>query len=466
MKKKRTREERERILLVILIVAFIVLEWLLMPPQLLWDEAAFLGNARDVFGVSAYTEDFRNPLFSQAVAIAWLFTGENVIVARSLSTLAGAISILLVYLIARKHTRYALLLAALFATNAQLILWSNVAYAEALTCMLVLLSIWAYEKTQNTWWVFLSGVAGALAFQTRFANALVVMVCAAYLLYARREDILPYGAGVLIASVPWLIRNQILYGNPLWDLLEQGGVIAQYTASQPVLPFLGLLFVLNGALLISIGIGVVQGTRPSDKMQYAWIGSLLLLLALHLFAVRLKLPRYSLAILPFLVVIAAYQIARAPRKRTITHILVALLIISSVFSIVSAYETRNDPALCPDLFKQTPQVLKQIISEDAVIQPRVISNIWPYIGYELNLPVNSIYSADWLEYRELHNIEYVVYSTHHGLIVEGKTIEDWQALGYIRHEETITRSCGKVSLWRVIRSPQQVAREHNLAVGS
>lgn len=391
---------------------------MLAPKVLLWDEAAFLANARGLTQEVAYDETFRNPFLSWVIASAWMITGENIFVARSISLLSGAAVILLSYFIARRHASedHSLLFALLVATNQHMLLWSGVAYAEALTLALVLGSLLAFEMKKY----LVAGVLAGASFLTRFANAIVVAI-----LSLNRK--LYFFIGLAVLLIPWLIINYLLHGNPLWDLQTQGQVIATYTASEPILPFLFTLTLIYLPFLVFL--------RKGNKNYYAM---LILFFLLHLFVIRLKLPRYGLALLPFLIMLAAPNIREYSKK-----ILVGLIAYSIIIMILLWPST----GLCPSIIHESMDA----VEERHQPGEEVMSNVWPYTGYYLNVTSRSLHSDDWRDLERITGPHHLLFIRDHGLHYEESVLRQFEEEGRLSEREEITTQCGSAVLWRVQR---------------
>src|SRR5438445_1485505 len=99
---------------------------------LLWDEAAYLGNARSHISVSNFTEDFRFPLLEWLVASVWLITGESIFFARLLVIALAILSSYLFYLISLNYfsKRASLFATIFFSISSLILLWGLRVYAD------------------------------------------------------------------------------------------------------------------------------------------------------------------------------------------------------------------------------------------------------------------------------------------------------------------------------------------------
>ena len=89
-------------LLVILALQALLLSWFAyIDTELAWDEAAYLGNARDLAFGSEFTEGIRPPLLSVLVAGLWVFTGESIWAARALAIVVSLAATAVFWLVAK-----------------------------------------------------------------------------------------------------------------------------------------------------------------------------------------------------------------------------------------------------------------------------------------------------------------------------------------------------------------------------
>ncbi|MBR9702554.1 phospholipid carrier-dependent glycosyltransferase [Candidatus Woesearchaeota archaeon] len=437
-------------MLILLITQFIGI-----PQTLIWDEAAFLGNARDVYGDSNYTEWFRNPLPSVIYASTWLVTGESVLAARLTSALFGMLALLLTYLIARKHTTnmWALIVAGIVLANEQFIFWSGFAYGEIIALTFLLLGIYALEK-EKKWFYGLSGLAFGLAFLTRFANALIIVIAGSYLLFLAWQNkkitpVISYGLGIFIVVFPWLLRNMIHYGTPFWDVFEQGRTIAAYTTTEPLLPFIITLISLCILPIIIITAGVVNGKGKRKQIVWTWWASLVVFIILHCVIIRLKLPRYSLALVPFLIVIMAHEIGRIKPKKAMATIIITLLVLTAIMQ-GAAYAERKDALLyCDELIPLMNEELGRVFAQET--EPVLGSNVWVHYGYLQNINSRALFTNNWTLYEEKVHPTHIIYADETGHEYDLSILEQLEVEGTLEKQTSISMDCGSLTLWKVRR---------------
>jgi uncharacterized membrane protein len=159
-------------------------------------------------------------------ALAWVwtqFTGTGEVGLRSLSALAGVVTVPVVFLVGRqlRGERAGLAAAALVAVNPMLLWYSQEARSYALLVLLCAVSLLYFlrardggERRDFVLW----GVASGLALSTHYFAVFPIAVETVWLLRSRRRQSLP-GAGVLagfaVLLAP-LVIHQMSYGHAEW----------------------------------------------------------------------------------------------------------------------------------------------------------------------------------------------------------------------------------------------------------
>ncbi|HET8815233.1 MAG TPA: glycosyltransferase family 39 protein [Solirubrobacterales bacterium] len=177
------------------------------------------GHAMDAVGFS----ESAPPLY---YALAWLWTqltGTSEWGLRSLSAVAGVVTIPVVYLIGRelRARRTGLLAAALVAVNPMLVWYSQEARAYALLALFCALSLLFTVRALHdgrrrdfTFW----GIASALALATHYFAVFPVLAEVVLLLRRRGRAVLAGLWIVVLAAVPLgaLAYHQMSYGHAEW----------------------------------------------------------------------------------------------------------------------------------------------------------------------------------------------------------------------------------------------------------
>lgn len=429
------------ILLAFFLILFLILNYI--DPVLLWDENVYLGNARSHISASNFTEDFRFPLAEYIIAFFWLFTGESIFTAKLIMIFFTLATIFVFYLIAEENFehKHALFIAALFSISPLMIEWGSKIYTEIPALFFLILSFYFILKQKNHFILF-AGILSSLSFLAKFPNALFGIAAAVFFIFFKEHKKLVYfSIGSIIALLPWLIYNFITYKNPLWDLIMQMSVIAQYTVNEPVMRQIANFFVVMGALSVFLPFGI----RPlikKRKENWIMIFYTVIFFAYYLFFVRLKFSRYYLADLAFLFIIcyAGFlfvmgKIKDVQYRRFFYAAIIAFAILTSVVfgfdKIVSRGSCEKDGAIA-----QSADYIEEFAPKDLYI----ISNFWPWFGYYGNFRIQSIWSEDIDALIEQFRPSYFIYNNLVGVPFNKAILDENRRLSL---EKSIKGKCGQ-----------------------
>ena len=405
------KKNRFRIFVLLFLILIILTYFALTYSFLIWDENAYLGNARAVFSSSNYTEDNRFPLIELIIAVLWLFTGESVFLARLIMILFTAATIFLVYKISETHFRKPFIPTVFFATNFLVLYWGFRIYPDITGLFFILLSYFLLIKGR----IFFSGVSASFAFLARFPNAIFgFSVCIFFLFSKKIKKIFIFLAGVFISLLPWLCFNTIRYQNPLWDLIDLFKQIGLYTAKEPMFyQLLNMFKILNSfALPVFIGFFFIVKHRKK-KMNLLILIYFLLYMAYYFFMVNLKFDRYYIGILPFLYFIGYFWIESLKSKKIVHLSLIILFMLHFIFTLFLLYsEFRNSECI-----KDGGVIGKAIeyLKKEGIQNRTIISNSWPWFGYYLNSKVSSTWTNDISLLLQIYGKSYFVIIERGGL---------------------------------------------------
>lgn len=437
------------ILLSALLILFLVFNY--VDPVLLWDENAYLGNARSHIANSNFTEDYRFPLLEYIIAFAWFFTGENVFIAKLIVIFFTLATVYVFYLIAKDNFKYehALFLTALVSISPLIIGWGFRIYTEIPALFFLVLSFYFITKRKNSL-IMIAGVLSGLSFLTKFPNALFGFAAAAFFIFfGERKKFIYFSIGNIIVLLPWLVYNQIIYKNPLWDLMTQMGVIAQYTVSEPIIWQIKNLFIAAGmlALFLPFGLGSLVKKIRENWIMLIYTAAFFIY---YFFFVRLKYSRYYLADIAFIYIIcyAGFLfVAKMTKEKRYKKILYAALV---VFAVLASYfygfygiqqrgSCEKDGAIMQSIY---------YIQEHAPKDKYVISNFWPWFGYYNNLKVQSTWDEDINMLIKGSDPSYFVYNNLVGVSFNKALLDSNEKL---RLEKSIKGRCNQeVSIYKVL----------------
>ena len=163
-----------------------------------------------------------------------LMAVKSALAAKLLSAAFGVFDLVLVYLLTREFTdkRCALPAAVLFYTTPMTIGLAGVGKIDAGVAFYALLSLWSFlkysragQKEERTWFVLFSLCSGILMASKStgpfFIAAFTIMLAAALIgkkrgVRAAAGTVFAYGLTAMLFVSPWLIKNLLWTGNPLY----------------------------------------------------------------------------------------------------------------------------------------------------------------------------------------------------------------------------------------------------------
>ena len=415
-------------------------------PLLLWDENAYLGNARSHLGPSNFTEDFRFPLLEWFITLIWIF-GESILAARFLIILFAIGTIYLVYVISKSFfDKDAFLIAFFYSLSFPFLFWSSKIYTEVPSLFLVLLSFYflTKESKKETMNFTLAGAFAGIAFLFKFPLALFALSVGLFLLYRKEfKKTFVFSSAFLIVLMPWLAINYIYHGNPIWDFYEQYKIVAQYTRWQPISFGIKNLFYSLGAMLALLPIGLFSFAIRKDKWNKLVVLYVSITLFYFLFFVNMKDIRYFFYILPFMIIIAfdAIRIAKKLniKKTDINKILKGIMILSALISLIYSisviygyYHCDNNSAILQEI---------DYLKDKTNTNDTLLSNHWPWLGYYLNTKVASIWSSDAKELISTYNPKYFIVNDKIGDPIDTSMFNQTN----IQLEKVFLGACGEKS---------------------
>ncbi len=372
-------------------------------PLTLWDENAYLGNARSHIANASYTENFRYPLLEFIVAGAWKITGESIFVARIIAILFYLGTVYLFYLLSKKYFKKNELLTIFFAFSPLMIYWGFRVYTDIPSLFFIMLSFYFMDKSY-----LLAGIAGGLGFVTRFTAVLYIGAITLYLFSIKKiKKSFVYLCGVAIIIIPWLIRNYVLHGNPIWDFMTYNSMNNIYNTFKSPLPFL-LDLIIYGNIFLIILIIAIRKLVKNDKFR-----AMLIYISVYIiyiaFISHVKESRYIIGILPF-VFILGWSGIMSIKKKNIRNTLILAIAVISFCLLINTLFSINREFYCD----RNSSILQTIHYFDDEHNINIISNVWPWFGYYNNFGVHAIYMQNITELINENHPKYFVYTEGRG----------------------------------------------------
>lgn len=429
---------------------------------LLWDENAYLANAKSYFEEVNYAEDFRFPFLELFIVPVWFLFGISNLAAQIIMVLFSVGTLLLFYLLSNfyfKRWWISFSLLVFFAFSKIFLFWSFRVYTDIPSLFFLLLSWylflyhWKFEQ-KNNWLLFFSGIAAMFAFYTRFPAGVALALGLIPLFYKQWRHFLFFAFGALTVFIPWSIRNVVLYNNPIWDLIAQYSVIATYNATQPLSMLLFFIYLSFGLSLLFIPFSFLKLFKERFFRNYqSLILICLIVIPYYFFFVSLKLERYVLALFPlilFLIGIGFDYLSSLKFFKDkyyyflLVFVFILFLSLTLINNGVDYFKYEKSSIYCQknSSLQQSIDYAKKHIPKSDLI----ISNAWPWFGYGGNFRVMAPWTDDVLEllifervhgWLFLHN-KYALYSE--SLLEKGSCFKNF------------TDSCGyTVTLCRLVK---------------
>ncbi len=424
-------------LLSILFVIFVVLHY--FNPVLVWDENAYMANARShitSLGTTHYTEDFRFPLLEYIISGVWFFTGESVFLARFMVVL---FTLGLVYLFDLAMQDYfpqrALLYSSFFALSPLILIWGYKAYTDVVAGFFVMLSFYLLKKTTQTFskyhnllLVFLTGIVFGLGILTKFPVGLFGLAVGAVFLWRREyRRFASFSLGTFLTLLPWAIYNSTTYSNLFWDFFAQYAIANYYGQVDSILVMLKNITLDVGLIIIIAIIGFTHlmfqfFKKKSVELQIIFVYTLFFVIYFY-FVAKIKHDRYHLLILPFMYIMAYIGVNwieerlnrffDEKRKRiVISRVIILLLVINTII-------TTGDH-LYEELYRgkcQENGALQQAIiylDEHTIHGETISSNVWVWFGYSNNLRAIALWTPDLDYLLRKDKPKYIIYHNQIG----------------------------------------------------
>jgi len=417
----------------ILVLSFLLLGFLsYFDPLLIWDENAYLGNARDHIDQSNYTEDFRYPLLEFLVGGLWQITGENIFLARLMMIMFYMATIYLFYEISKTYFKKNTLLTALFAFSSLMVYWGFRIYTDVLVVFFILLSFYLLNK-KGKYWVFISGIAASLAFLTKFTSVLFIAAVGIHLLLKKEiRNAFLFSSGVLLGLAPWMLYNYFSYSNIFWDFFAQLDLATRYNVFMSPVGFIKDLVIHTHIFFIMMLINIKNILKKKNmRLMLIYVSLYIIYIA---FVSDVKFARYIPSVIPFIYILGWSKIDSI-KKSINRNILIVLTILITIILLVGALININHQFDC-DKNGGISKTIDYLKNEKEV---DVVSNVWPWFGYYNNFKMHSFY-ASIEELISSHNPKYFIYNK-----ISGEQFNESMLNEKLTIEKTFEGKCGEIT---------------------
>ena len=306
-----------------------------------------LGDLLTIFGRERRVAGLPNMASYYLVLHFWLAVGETEARVRLLSVLAGAASVVPIYLTARRLGGWTagFLAGAVFALIPYVVHYSQDARGYSLSMLAAATLTWLVIKAterQTTGWWLAYGVVGALSLYVHFFVALVIGVHGLWVLATRQ---LPAWRGLLASALPIAIAVV-----PIPFIVMQYGGIHSWIDPLTLRRMWLSLATLSGgwAALVAFAVALAWVLVVYRRNRLVWllVGVVLLPIAITAAASTVKplfVPRYMVVVLPGMAVVAGIAIASLRPKvlSAVAAVAVGAILISALPTAYPALDRQD-----------------------------------------------------------------------------------------------------------------------------
>jgi hypothetical protein len=415
--KKLAEEKKQKYVFFFLIFFFLILQlfFILKSRFVVWDEAVYMSNARSYLGYGNYVEEFRFPLLSRILAMAFSLTGESLFFARLIILFFSLLSVTFFYKLIRKLTndnKIILICLLSFLFFFPFFFYSTKVYADVPALAFSIVSFYFFvdfvekEKKHN---LLLTSLFSILAFLMRFPTIIFAFSYFIFLLSKKKyKDSLLLLSFHFLFYLPWAVYSIVKFDDPIYHLLQQYKTVEAWTTWQPF--YLHFFYLIQFSAYILLLPFLVNWLKVK---KYGNIFNLILLcISLNFiyfsFFVKLKDFRYLIQyffLFPLLTGFLEFD-EKSTKKAKIFLAFAAIVIfyiIASIFLSIS-YNARLNQDLVLDSV--------EYLQSEGYYNTTMISNCWVDYAYYLNAKAYSFWSEDLDYLIELHKPKVIVYSNY------------------------------------------------------
>ena len=374
--------------------------YLFFDKNIWWDAAVYLAMGEHIatFGQLGFWEPIRPLLWSFLLSYAFLFELNPIILGHIFSTFFSLGVIYLTYFIAKKlfNEQTALLSSILLSFTWIFFFFNARLYTEIPAVFFGLCAYYFFLQEKH----FETGLCIGLAFLTKFPMGILLVILGLFSI-RKIKNTFYLLAGFILITVPYFMFNYLAYGSPIeilffaQEFLKYAGI---WIFQEPWWWYLFALIKENVLFFFAIP-GTVFAIY---KKRYSLVAIFLLIL-IYLSQMDHKELRFTILLLPFLAIIAAYGYHKI-FKESFSFIVIVFLLFSIPLSV-------EDPII-NEYFSYFEE--KQTNGEILVTHPLA--------GYYAHKNVTIMYypwfnasqAEYWEEYIKVKNPEYISLDTCEG----------------------------------------------------
>jgi 4-amino-4-deoxy-L-arabinose transferase-like glycosyltransferase len=335
-----------------------------------WDPAIYVGMAKFFYshGAIGLWETLRPPLWPIILGIPWLLGINPLIAGQWLAIASGIATLVMLYIIGEKEERGLGLFAALILALSPLYtFFVTIPTTDIPSALLAVIA--AFFILQKRY--FPAGVFTALAFLMRFTHGLFLVPFGLFILLETTnthplKNFKPYflaslkkvtylALGFALLAIPYLIINQLYFGDPLLPLKLGREIIEGDTLNSP-LYYVTYGIIDNPILLLSfIGLIIYLYKIIKNKKIPASVITLALVCTVvvggYISHIGHKELRYSFGFIPFVILIAAYGLLKlysVPKLRFGRYLIVGMVMLGGAVNFWYQSAHQSFVALSPE----------------------------------------------------------------------------------------------------------------------
>lgn len=383
-----------------------------------WDSAVYIGMGKYLFSLAqqGLWEPIRPIIWPAILGFIWKLKLDPLFFGRLLTLILSLAIIYLTYLITKEFydKKTAFISSILIAFSSILFFFTFRLYTEIPALFFILLALLFLLKQRYTF----SGLFIGLAFLTKFPAGLF-LICFLPLVIDKKKinNLLYYGYGFLAVLIPYLIFNQIMYGNFLFPFISASTIISKvagcnYLNYHPWYYYLITILKDNFLNIFALA-GIYFSIKRFNKQKLLLLLCFLLPL-IYFTQLHCRDYRYLIIFLPFLSILSANGISAlitSLNKKTKALTIILILIISITTAITYYSHTEPKAKIIPkEIFYRFAQN-KTIQGEIWITNPLI--NL--YVTKKVNLLYYPLYTTQKIttfdKYLNKNNISYIFLDT-------------------------------------------------------
>ncbi len=391
---------------------FIILHSFLKFHFILWDEAVYIGIGKYIYSLGKFGlwEDIRPLGLPLLISFLWVLGLKEIVFIDLLIILPFSLgTIYLVYLMGKKlfNENIALLSSLLLAITPVFFYNTFKILTEIPSSFFALLAIYFFLKKKFS----LSGIFSGISFMFKFPQGLLLFIFLIILFFEEKKFLKIRNLLIffLIPVIPFLIFNQIVYGNFLYTFIRalkhQSSPI--YIVKNPLLNlfYYPIYLFSENLILIFFLFSLIKWKKIKIHIPLIFLSFLL-----YFTLIQNKQLRFSLLFLPYLALLSSYGFfwffERIRKSRTLIFFFLIFTFLSFSLSIYFDFHQFHrfpvkEPEIVSEYYKFFPKN-SVILSSDPVFVAYSDIKLLPYY--------NSIYTAEELYESYKDQAQFIAYN--------------------------------------------------------